>query len=427
MKRKRLFYQWITAVAVCCLILVYYVTRSELGKVGGIDRRPLRKFSLNTDQTESIVVNQVTVSPLSNAGNIDDSQREWYARLKTGRKIIILYTTWFGQQQWSDLTGNRLYQSMEACTRAKNCLLTYDKGLLNQAAGLVFHGRDVEMGRNAPYSPDKLRELRKAVPQSQKWTFLSHENPQRNVGIYKPFDGVFNWTATFSRAADVFAPYQEYTRAESPLEQVPNYASGKTRLVGWAVSNCNSKLRLDYVQQLEKYIDVVVYGACNRFFKNKGNCGHHFDKSCATEMATFKFYLAFENDFCHDYVTEKYWERIHHDVVPVVLGANYDDGVAIPGSYIDVNDFSSIKQLSEYLLYLDKNDTAYNKFFEYKNSYVGSGDGLYCKICEKLNSDAAKQQSQVTLSEAFNYENSCGVYRTKVEKLRKQITESASM
>ena len=34
-----------------------------------------------------------------------------------------------------------------------------------------------------------------------------------------------------------------------------------------------------------------------------------------------------------------------------------------PKSYIDVNDFSSAKELAEYLLHLDKNDDLYNEYF----------------------------------------------------------------
>jgi len=38
-------------------------------------------------------------------------------------------------------------------------------------------------------------------------------------------------------------------------------------------------------------------------------------------------------------------------------GGNYKK-LAIPGSYINVMDFKTVKQLAEYLQYLDKNNTA---------------------------------------------------------------------
>lgn len=415
MLRKRRFYLCLAAMVVCWLTIKFHKFTFKVDEVESFSPRPV-------PQSTKKYAQKYMEEPTQSA-KVKDWRQEWDARLKKGKKIILFYTTWFGQSEWYDNIGSRLYETMEACSNAKNCLLTYEKSWLNQAAALVFHGRDVEL--NARYSPNELRKLRKSVPPSQKWIFLSHENPKKDVGIYKPYDGIFNWTATFSRTSDVFIPYQSYVPITPHAEELPNFAKEKTHLVAWVVSNCNSKLRLDYTLQLEKYLDVVVYGKCNRFFKNKGLCNIGA-QTCAEDMQTYKFYLAFENDFCHDYVTEKYWQRIFQDVVPVVMGSNYDDGLVIPGSYIDVNDFSSIKQLAEYLLYLDKNDDAYNKYFMYKKRFACSSDSIYCKVCEKLNSDAGEKQSQVILSEAISYEKSCGFPSKKVEDLRKQIKESAS-
>ena len=343
----------------------------------------------------------------------------WYDRLRQGRKIILLYSTWFDQQEWGGLAGHELYRRIERCDKATNCLLTYDKSWLKEASGVVFHGRDVEEHRNSYYSARHLREVKRGLPSTQKWIFLSHENPRKDINIYKPYDGVFNWTATFSRKSNVFIPYQRYAIRVKPQKITRNYAREKTGLVAWGVSNCRSKLRLDYARHLQRYVNVTVYGNCNCFFLKRRSC-KHFDADCNKELSKYKFYLAFENDFCHDYVTEKYWERIQQDVVPGVMGSNYD-GLAIPGSYIDVNDFESIQELAEYLLYLDKNDDAYNKYFAYKTKYKDGNADFYCLICEKLNSKWANEHSEMKLSEEFNYEKNCGINRRKAEKFKRQI------
>jgi len=298
-------------------------------------------------------------------------------------------------------------------------LLTYDKSWLKEASGVVFHGRDVEVYRNSYYSARHLREVKRGLPSTQKWIFLSHENPWKDINVYKPYDGVFNWTATFSRKSNVFIPYQRYAIRAKPQKITRNYAREKTGLVAWAVSNCRSKLRLDYARHLQRYINVTVYGNCNCFFLKRRSC-KHFDADCNMELSKYKFYLAFENDFCHDYVTEKYWERIRQDVVPVVMGSNYD-GLAIPGSYIDVDDFGSIKELADYLLYLDKNDDEYNKYFAYKRKFTVRSENPYCRICEKLNSEEAKRVSEVILSKEFSYDNNCGIGKVKSAKFQKQI------
>ena len=35
----------------------------------------------------------------------------------------------------------------------------------------------------------------------------------------------------------------------------------------------------------------------------------------------YKFYMLFENSLCDDYVTEKLWNAININIIPVVLGA----------------------------------------------------------------------------------------------------------
>ncbi len=55
-------------------------------------------------------------------------------------------------------------------------------------------------------------------------------------------------------------------------------------------------------------------------------------------------------------------------MVPIVLGAYKEDYINTlpPQSYINVDDFQSIKELATYLQYLDKNDTAYAAYFAWR-------------------------------------------------------------
>lgn len=55
-------------------------------------------------------------------------------------------------------------------------------------------------------------------------------------------------------------------------------------------------------------------------------------------------------------------------MIPVVYGpprADYE-GVAPPRSFIHLDDFKTISQLADYLKLLDRNDTLYNEYFEWK-------------------------------------------------------------
>ncbi len=66
----------------------------------------------------------------------------------------------------------------------------------------------------------------------------------------------------------------------------------------------------------------------------------------------------------------------------------YSD-LAPPNSYIDVADFNSTRELAEYLVYLDKNSTAYLSYFKWKEtheikSYAEVTRDAFCQLCEKL-------------------------------------------
>jgi hypothetical protein len=63
---------------------------------------------------------------------------------------------------------------------------------------------------------------------------------------------------------------------------------------------------------------------------------------------------------------------LRSDVLPIVMGARPEDYKALlpPDSYIHVDDFQSPKHLAEYLHVLDKNDTLYNSYFRWKDSWI---------------------------------------------------------
>ncbi len=123
----------------------------------------------------------------------------------------------------------------------------------------------------------------------------------------------FNWTMTYRWDSDIVRPYgyikpignvplhPSENQMERNLSEV-NYADGKTKMVTWFVSNCNSKSnRNEMVKELQKHINVDVYGDCGTM-----TCSRKIEGDCR-EMAAknYKFYLSLENSLCQDYVTEK--------------------------------------------------------------------------------------------------------------------------
>ena len=57
---------------------------------------------------------------------------------------------------------------------------------------------------------------------------------------------------------------------------------------------------------LSQHIDVSIYGRCGRLQCSRGNA----TDACRHRIKDYHFYLAFENSFCPEYVTEKLYKAL---------------------------------------------------------------------------------------------------------------------
>jgi hypothetical protein len=106
----------------------------------------------------------------------------------------------------------------------------------------------------------------------------------------------------------------------------------KTKLSAWLVSNCKTHSeREEYAKELQKYINIDVYGACGI---NNSVCKDLPYKECHITLSqNYKLYIGFENTICKDYITEKLADSSdeNHNAIVVYGGApNVND------SYITV-------------------------------------------------------------------------------------------
>ena len=68
-----------------------------------------------------------------------------------------------------------------------------------------------------------------------------------------------------------------------------------------------------------------------------------------------------------------------------------------------MQDFLSVKALTEYLVYLDKNDTAYSEYFAWKPevAYAGMLGLKACDICDAFHNEYLKPQFYKDISSLF--------------------------
>ena len=148
-------------------------------------------------------------------------------------------------------------------------------------------------------------------------------------------------------------------------------------MIVWPVSHCHTdSLREDYVKELSKYIDVDIYGACGKY-----NCSRNDQSWCMKEWESkYLFYLSFENSICEDYITEKTFQPLRYELIPVVLGGGNYSRDTPPHSVVNARDFESPKDLANFLIHLAADEQRYRSYFKWKTHYKIVG-GVHWFLC----------------------------------------------
>uniref|UniRef100_A0A182N516 Fucosyltransferase n=1 Tax=Anopheles dirus TaxID=7168 RepID=A0A182N516_9DIPT len=286
-------------------------------------------------------------------------------------KTILLYN---GLSPWNVKAGRDVFLSAKC--PVSTCAITAQREKAS-TADLVLY-KDHYIPPSVPRSPYQIYMM----------YFL--ECPYHTQHVKYP--DVFNWTATYRKDSDIVAPYEKWEYFDPRIRQVEqdrNYALNKTRKVAWFVSNCGARNgRLQYAHELQKYIQVDIYGACGTF-----KCSRSTAERCFEILdRDYKFYLAFENSNCKDYITEKFFvNALTRNVLPIVMGARPEDYEASSPqkSYIHVDEFGSPKELAEYLQLLDRNDELYNSYFKWKGTGEFINTYYWCRVCAMLHDEAS--------------------------------------
>ena len=284
-----------------------------------------------------------------------------------------------------------------------NCEITNNRNYVNESDAIVFH-----MG-------EQFKGLPKWRHASQRWVFFFYESPLTDFD-FTEYNGLFNLSLTYkinSNATSLYYAQNPFSwELNEAFDEKYDFFAEKSKFSAIIVSNCNDKSkRLDYINDLKKYIPVDIFGNCG------SPCPKKFegDNSCKLNvMNNYKFYFAFENSICKDYITEKFFGILNYNIIPVVLGGgNYS--LFIPKSgYINALDYPKPQDLANYLIYLSSNKEAYNSYFKWKKhvSFNGPRNGHICELCILLNLDVYNgiQASNIgNMKDFWNANNECKI------------------
>lgn len=269
-----------------------------------------------------------------------------------------------------------------------SCELTSDRARAKEASAFVVHSRLTDVWDLPPF--------KFLAP----WILQNNENP-----VYTPalsdarIMSKFNLLISYRLDSDFPSPIYPKPSLDEPIPF-------KKRLgnVLAVFSKCEP-IRTEYMRQLMKYIDVHSYGAC---LKNKKGLiglysqinGKYVFKDYKFVMSRYyKFSLVFMNQDCDYFVDDRLYHALETGSIPIYMGTDLIDQF-LPGnlknSIIKASDFKNPRELAEYLTFLSNNETAFNKYLEwkwqgigeYKNSTIGrwwdQKYPLFCQVCMRL-------------------------------------------
>jgi hypothetical protein len=259
------------------------------------------------------------------------------------QKVVVFYNT-----MWDEPLD---YPQAEI---PEGYVLTTDKAMISQAVAVVFHFPSLS----------RIGAIEKR--KGQLWVAWSMECELNYHPLYScsAFMKSFDLTMTYHREADIVVPYLRYDCKE--LLRTPAGNKDPERLaVAFISSPFNASRRFEYLSALMHLFDVHSYG---KVFNNRVLKSDSGVRSRLETIAKYKFTIAFENSVAQDYVTEKFFDPLLAGSVPVYLGAPNVDAFA-PGDHCFINtaDFPNPDSLAEYLRFLSRDASAYQRYFEWKS------------------------------------------------------------
>lgn len=282
------------------------------------------------------------------------------------RNLTVLLWRWpFGRSY--RLNGDRCLGKYSI----GGCFLTDRPSAFSVADVVVFHHQELSGGRS-------VLPLHLPRPAAQRWVWLSLEPPAHNANLSQ-LNGLFNWTMSYRRDADVFVPYGKTVRGGS--EPRLRAAWNRSCLVSWVVSSYQpDQTRAGVYQRLKRLLPIRVFGRWNK--KPLSN------RELLPTIAQCLFYLSFENSEAKDYISEKLWRNAFQaGAVPVVLGpsrATYE-ALAPPRSFIHISDFQTTEDLATYLKELAADRKSYEEYFLWRRTHsiktFSDWRERLCQIC----------------------------------------------
>ncbi|XP_072938318.1 alpha-(1,3)-fucosyltransferase C-like [Epargyreus clarus] len=284
------------------------------------------------------------------------------------------------------------------CTK-RNCVFTKDKNLFYDVMrfdAIIFS----ELALNSKDRPSRRSK-------TQLYIFSSQEPSCNSPACELYNDKFFNLTFTYRLDSDVVWSYfvvrnvsgavvaprinATFKTSVKPVSsEIKSILSRKRKTAAWVVDHCQAdSSRDEYLTRLQEHLfhfslKIDVYGKCSRMKCPDNNCERMIKEN-------YYFYMAFEDFFTEDYVTEKVLLGYNNYAVPIVHGgANYTRFLP-PGSYMNAREIHPYN-LAYAMHKVIKEPALHETYFRWTNLYtIEPNSGPHhplCNLCERIQDES---------------------------------------
>ena len=368
------------------------------------------KQSILTDDQNSLVADSFTrhghssraEPPLTSSRTPIQIQNSTTNHLSNKIKVLLFWSKLYAKDPWVPKT-----RVLDCGGSGFKCMRTSEKHFFEDSDVVVFHSRAENL------RPSVRKAWEKKRPPHQRWLLYAGGESPENTPDLSFLNGLINWTASYMRGADIVEGHLLVAPGEykwGGFDPNRNYLESKTGMAAIVVSHCLSA-RMDWVKKLQQYISVDVYGACGTM-----KCGSK--ENCNAAVRKYKFYLSFENSYCMDYITEKFYNNsLKNEVVPVIISwvnTSVTPPLTVPpGSFINALDYPTVQELANYMAKVSSSPTLYNEYFRWRSTYdviLDSYTRTFCELCKKVHLDQHSVKSYPNIGWWLSKKQRCKAY-----------------
>ncbi|CAG2168935.1 unnamed protein product [Oppiella nova] len=307
-------------------------------------------------------------APVKESGNSDVFMKPNDKEMKT----IMLWTP----IDEPVMEGNQAF--IDAKCVINKCIFVTNKLLVDQSDAIVFSARHLPT-----YKPPNFRS------KQQKWIFFSSDSPQYDTQEeLNSMSLAFNWSWTYRSDSDII--YNAANVEQMDWESNKSFKDSdifydwrkKTKMILSIQHNCHpNREESNYVNQFKSYIDIDIHSKCSDN-QNPMDITNQTELKALSEK--YLFILVFES-YCKDFVSKRLHQYLEHSIIPIVKGGADYSKIVPQNSVINTNDFTSAKDLADYVLDIGTDFQKYKKFFEWKRNHkISYKRKDFCQLCVKL-------------------------------------------